>query len=184
MVTWHCRRRHLMMVVAWPEARRHRRGLCYRGSTGSMSSLGRDGGVMLQWWYGPGHITVIVVACATVAAQAPCRRWAVMVASCCSGGMAQGTSPSSSSRHVINREGPGVRWWARPECHRHCRRCYHVVVVVWPGARRCHKAGDLGQGVSSPHHCTKATWGASSSHLSYCCLVGIGCGSGAHRQYQ
>ena len=108
-----------------------------------MLSLGHNGGIMLWWWYSPGHITVVIVT--------SCHKqggpWGVVV----------GMTRISSS---------------------FCHRCHVVVVpVVRSRAHHHHKVGDLGQGVLSPHCCMKVTWGASSSHLSYCCLIGIGCGT-------
>ena len=106
VVTWHCHCHHLMMVVAWPEARRHRHGLRYHGSTGSMSLLGRDGGVMLQWWYGPGHVTVIVVTSrhkqggprGVVVGTTRMSSSLPLSLSRCGGGTAWGTSSSQGGR--------------------------------------------------------------------------------------
>ena len=101
------------MVVAWPEARRHHCGLHYRGSTGSMLSLGRDGGIMLQWWYGPGHVTVIIVMSrhkqggprGAVVGTTRMSSSLPSLLSRCGGGTAWGTSSSqggrSGSGHVV-----------------------------------------------------------------------------------
>ena len=61
---WRCHHHHLTMVVAWPRACQHCCDSYYCGSTGSTSSLGCNGGIMLRWWYDPGdlgHITIIVM---------------------------------------------------------------------------------------------------------------------------
>ena len=97
---------HLMMVVAWPKACRHRRGSCYHGGTGSTSSLGCDGGIMLWWWYGPGHVTVVVMTSrrkqggpgGAVVGMTRMSLSLPLSLSRCGGGTAQGTSSSRGGR--------------------------------------------------------------------------------------
>ena len=57
--------------------------------------LGHTDVVLQWWWHDPGHVNVVVVvACTTVVAWAPCH---TLMTSCSGGGMTQGTSSSSFS---------------------------------------------------------------------------------------
>ena len=95
---------HLVMVVARPGAHQCHCGSHYHGGMGSMSSLGRDGGiVVLQGWYGPRHITIIIITSHRRQGGGP--KGAVVGTtrmpsslSCCGGGMAWGMLSSSQGR--------------------------------------------------------------------------------------
>ena len=127
----HCWRGGAMVVVVVTWCHRHRR--CWR-----------VGAVVVAW------PRACCCCCLMVVVARPGARRHCHSLSHCGSGMTRacchcrcgscycgstGSTASSSWRCVIDREGPGVWWWARPEC-RHC--CCHfcgIVVVVRPGAR-------------------------------------------------
>ena len=103
-MAWCCHHHHLVMVVAQPRAHQHRHGSCYHGGTGSTSSFGHDGGIIvLQGWYGPRYITIIVVMSHCRQGGGP--KGAVVGTTrmplsllCCGGGTAWGTLSLSQGR--------------------------------------------------------------------------------------
>ena len=112
-MAWHHHHHHLVMVVAWPRAHQRHRGSRYRGGTGSMSSLGCDGGVVvLQGWYGLRHITVVFMTSCCRQGGGPegavvgmTRMLSLLLR--CGGGTAWGTLSSSQgggsgSGHVVS----------------------------------------------------------------------------------
>ena len=103
-MAWHHHHHHLVMVVARPGAYQCHCGSCYHGGMGSTLSLGHNGGiVVLQGWYGPRHITIVIVMSHHRQGGGP--EGAVVGTtrmpsslSCCGGGMAWGMLSSSQGR--------------------------------------------------------------------------------------
>ena len=104
--------------------------------------------ILRWWWHDPGHVDdIVVVACATVAAQAPCHT----LTTSWGGGMTQGTSSSlfgGTGGVTQGTSSSSFQWHGSCPL---CRRCRHLAVVV-ATQHRCH-FGCMGSAVAVYQNC-------------------------------